>query len=68
MSTSSVRQGGNLYGRNNVQICNSLSEVTKAEDRKLLSKSFGFNKKSIDFLNQGFFISVRDYLNLYQLI
>ena len=67
-STSSVRQAANLYGTNNVQISNSLSEVTKPEDRKMLSRSFGFNQKSIDFLNSPFFITVKDYLNLYNLM
>ena len=67
-STSSVRQAANLYGSNNLQISNSLSEVRKPEDRKSLSKSFGFNQKSIDFLSAPFFISVRDYLNLYQIM
>jgi hypothetical protein len=67
-STSSVQQAANLYGSDNIQISSSLSEVRKTEDRKLLSRSFGFNQKSLDFLNTPFFITVKDYLNIYQVM
>lgn len=67
-STNSVRQASNLYGYNKIQIHNSLSEVQTKEDRKYLSQSFGFNQKSIDFLNTPFFISVKDYDPIYNLI
>ena len=47
LPTNSVRQAANLYGTNNIQISNSLSEVVDKEKRKYLSRSFGFNQKSI---------------------
>lgn len=57
-----------LKNNTSIQLTSSLSDAQDTDSRKLLSRSFGFNQKSIDFLNQSFYVTVKDYINLYKIL
>lgn len=66
-STKSVKSAESIHGVTKLQISNSLSECQDLESRKYLSRSFGFNEKSIDFLGTKFYTVVNDYEAIYSI-
>jgi hypothetical protein len=67
-STQSVIQAEKQNGSANIELTNSLSDGQDIIHRKLLSRSFGFNQKSIDFLDKCFHVTVKDYVDLYNIL
>ena len=66
-STSSVIQAEKQHGSVNIQLNNSIADSTDTASRQFLSRSFGFNMKSFDFLNEAFYGTVADYEKLYNI-
>lgn len=67
-SSKSFIAAESVNGSAKIQIANSLSECQDLKTRKILSRSFGFNQKSIDFLKSNFYTCVKDYLNIYDVL
>jgi hypothetical protein len=67
-STKSVLEAEKMHGSSNIQISNSLSDNTSTESRSYLSKSFGFNQKSMDFLYGRFYVRMIEYEKLYNIL
>ena len=59
-SSSSVVQAEKQHGSVNIQLNNSIADSTDTKSRIYLSRSFGFNMKSFDFLNESFYGTVLD--------
>lgn len=66
-STSSVLTAESVHGLTKLQLSNSLSECQDINTRKMLTRSFGFNQKSIDFLASRFYCAVSDYNSIYNI-
>lgn len=66
-STSSVVQAEKQNGSVNIQLNNSIADSIDSASRGFLSRAFGFNMKSFDFLNESFYGVVLDYEKLYNI-
>lgn len=66
-STKSVKTAESINGSSKLQLSNSLSECQDVTSRSYLNKSFGFNQKSIDFLEPNFYVCVQDYSSLFNI-
>ena len=64
-STRSVKEKQNGYY--NLQLGNSLSDALDTNSRNYLRCQFGFNAKSFDFLNEKFYVTLKDYENIYKI-
>ena len=63
-STQSVLDAERQHGSVSIELTNSLSDSIDKDSRGYLRRSFGFNMKSFDFLNEFFYVTVKDYNEL----
>lgn len=66
-STKSLKDAQSQHGSVYLQLSNTISDSLDERSRKLLKRSFGFNSKSYDFLNEKFTVTVSDYDSLYDI-
>lgn len=66
-SSISVIDAERQHGSTNIQLTKSLSDGKDLTSRNYLRRQFGFNRKSFDFLNENFYVTVKDYEKIYKI-
>jgi hypothetical protein len=66
-SSMSVIDAEKQHGSTNIQLSKSLSDGKDINSTGFLRRQFGFNRKPFDFLNENFYVVVKDYEKIYKI-